>query len=132
MPTLLSFLLFKSSILPPESGTHSLLARDGSLCPRPRLSAGILLRAGREDRLWKRLGQLSFLCLDAWPLHTVGREGPLWVPRERRKGWNSVFAGEQVLLEEGGQGETTEPHGGQGQAGCYGLNDMATRTHVDT
>ena len=47
---------------------------------------GTLLRAGREDRLWERLGQLSFLCLDAWPLHTVGREGPLWVPRGEKDG----------------------------------------------
>ena len=59
-------------------------------------------------------------------------KGGATVGSQRRKGWNSVFAREQVLLEEGGQGETTEPHGRQGQAGCHGLNDMSTQTHVDT
>ena len=99
-------MLFKSSTLPPESGTHTLLAKDGSLCRRPRFWAGTLLTAGREDRPCERLGQLSLPCPGAWPLHTARREEPLWVPGERRKGWNSAFAREQVLLEEDGQRQT--------------------------
>lgn len=53
--------------------------------------------------------------------------------RERRKGWNSAFAREQVLLEEGGQRQTHRTVYVKMMWVLWTGNlDMPTQTHVDT